>query len=175
MAIARAVRQWGSGIACLGLLAGCGFHPVYAPRSASGGAQRELAAIDVALLPDRSGQLLRQALQQRMDRGEGLPKRYTLSVSFGIASDSIGIRQDSTTTRIREVGTATWSLKALDPAQTQITNGTARALDGVNVIDQQYFAADLEAETTSRRIAESIADQITLQIAAYFGRHPAAT
>ncbi len=151
-------------------LSACGFRPLYAPQGTASGPQQELAAIDVALIPDRPGQLLRQALQQRMDRGSAVAKRYTLSVSFGIAGDAISIQRDSTATRVRQVATATWSLKALDPARTLVTNGTARALDGVNVIDQQYFAADLEGETATKRITETVADQITLQIASFFAR-----
>ena len=152
-------------------LSACGFHPLYAPRGATAsGPQQELAAIDVSLIPDRPGQLLRQALQQRLDHDSAVAKRYTLEVSFGVAGDAIGIQRDSTSTRVRQVATATWSLKALDPAHTLVTNGTARALDGVNIIDQQYFAADLEGETATKRITETVADQITLQIASYFAR-----
>ena len=161
-------------LAATAALAACGFHPVYAPGGSATGPQRELGAIDVGLMPDRSGQLLRQALQQRFDRGDGTAKRYTLSVVYGVAGDSIGIQQDSTATRVREVATATWFLKALDPAQTLVTSGTARAVDGVNVLDQQYFAADLEGETVSRRFAETIANQIALQIASYFSRRETA-
>ncbi len=150
-------------------VAACGFRPLYGTSSGTG-PQRELAAIDVALLPDRSGQLLREALQQRLDHGEGLAKRYMLSVSYGVAGDSIGIQRDSTATRVREVATASWSLKAMDPAQTVITTGTARALDGVNIIDQQYFAADLEGETATLRVTETVANQIVQQIASFFAR-----
>ena len=147
----------------------CGFRPLYGTASGTG-PQRELEAIDVALLPDRSGQLLREALQQRLDHGEGLAKRYMLSVSYGVAGDSISIQRDSTATRVREVATASWSLKAMDPAQTVITTGTARALDGVNIIDQQYFAADLEGETATLRVTETVANQIVQQIASFFAR-----
>ncbi len=153
-------------------LSGCGFHPLYASGGRGGGPQRDLGAIDVSLIPERGGQLLRQALQQRFDRGDGIAKRFTLSVSYGVAGDSIGVQQDSSTTRIRLGGTGTWYLKALTPAQTVVVSGVARALDGVDVIDQQYFASDLEGETAARRLADAIADQITLQIASYFSRHP---
>ncbi len=153
-----------------GALTGCGFHPLYAPHGSASGPQLELAAIDVALIPDRPGQLLRQALQQRLDRGEALAKRYTLSVSFGIAGEALSIQRDSTATRVRQVATASWSLKALDPAQTLVTNGAARAVDGVNIIDQQYFAADLEGETATKRITETVADEITQQLASFFVR-----
>ena len=174
MMITRRSAVAGSFFALLGSvgLGGCGFRPVYG-RASAGGVQSSLAAIEVPLLPDRAGQLLRQALQQRFDRGEGVLKRYVLTVSYGVAADSISIQQDSTATRVREYGTATWFLKAADPAQTLVASGTARALDGVNVIDQQYFEADLASEAASRRIAEAIADQITLQLATYFSKQKA--
>ena len=162
-------------LAMAAAVSGCGFRPVYAVRGgASSPARRQLGLIDVALLPDRPGQLLRQALQQRLSNpGEVLAKRYELSIAYGISSDSIGVQQDSTITRIRQTGTANWSLKMLDPASTLVTNGTARTLDGLNVIDQQYFEADLAGEAAQRRIADAIADQITLQLASYFARHEA--
>jgi LPS-assembly lipoprotein len=52
-----------------------------------------------------------------------------------------------------------------------LTSGTARAVDGYNVIDQQYFASDLESEAVQRRMVEAIAEQITLQVAMYFRQH----
>jgi LPS-assembly lipoprotein len=154
-------------------LTGCGFHAVYAPRSGlAGGAQEELGAIDVALIPDRTGQLLRQALQERLDRG-GLAeaKRYNLSVSFGLSGVPVGEQSDSSITRLRLSASATWTLRKLDPTRTLVTNGVARSLDGFNILDQQYFAADMENESAQRRIAIALADEVTLQIAAYFARH----
>ena len=157
------------------LLTGCGFHPLYGSAFSGGGPQAEIAAIDVPIIPDRPGQILRQALQQRFDQGQGVAKRYILTVSLGIAGDAIAIQRDSTATRVRQVATATWTLKALDPASTLVTSGTARALDGVNIIDQQYFAADLEGETATRRIIDTVADQITQQIASFFARRSGTT
>ncbi len=161
-------------LAASGAVASCGFHPVYAVRGASSPARHELGLIDVGIIPDRSGQLLRQALQQQLtNSGESLAKRYELSVTFGIASDNVGTQQDTSFTRTRQTGLASWSLKMLDTSSTLVTSGTARALDGVNIIDQQFFEADLASEAAQRRIAEAIAGQITLQLASYFSRHAA--
>ena len=159
-------------------LGGCGFHPVYGSGGGvASGSGRELTAIDVSLIPERAGQLLRQALQQRLaGTGYDVPaKRYQLVVSFGIATAAIGEQADSSVTRLREFGTANWTLKRLDPGQSVVTSGVARSLDGVNVIDEQYFASDIAGETANRRIADNIADEITLQLAAYFNLHPPAT
>ena len=164
----RALVSW------VGLsLAGCGFHPVYGSGGGvSSGAAYDLATVDVALIPNRSGQLVRQALQQRFyGTGDEAPaKQYQLVVSFGVAGAAISEQSDSSITRLRQLGSANWTLKRLDPAETTVAHGLARSLDGVNIIDQQYFASDIEGETVARRMADNIADQITLQVSAYFNR-----
>jgi LPS-assembly lipoprotein len=164
------------GLAFGASLAGCGFQPVYMPTASgkAGVAQRELAAIHVAIIPDRPGQLLRQALQNRFEgSGSGVAQRYELRVGFGIAGDAIAILPDSNPTRIREIGSASWTLVAQDPARTTITSGSAKAVDGYNLINAQYFASDLENEVVQRRLANALADQITMQLAVYFRRQAA--
>jgi LPS-assembly lipoprotein len=170
----RAFLALGSGAA----LAGCGFQPVYMPTASGrpGPAQRELAAINVDLIPDRPGQLLRQALQERFEgAGDITARHYDLSVQFWIAGQGIGTQQDSTTTRVRLIGRANWSLTAQDPGHTHMTSGSARAADALNNLDSQIFAADLENEAIQKRLAEALADQITLQLAAYFRKRAETT
>jgi LPS-assembly lipoprotein len=152
-------------------VSGCGFQPVYMPTASgrAGAAERDLAAIQVALIPERPGQLLRQALQSRLEgSGAGVQRRYDLTVAFGITGEGIAIQPDSTVTRIREIGSANWTLVAQDPGRTKLASGTARSVDAINIMDTQYFAADLENETLQRRLAEALADQITLQLATFF-------
>lgn len=159
-------------------LSGCGFQPVYMPTAAGGAgpAQRELAAIQVALIPDRPGQLLRQALQDRLEMGaSGVARRYDLTVSFWIAGEGIAVQQDSTATRLRETGNANWTLIAQDVGRTRLTSGYARALDALNITDTQYFGADLENEALQKRMAGAIADQIAMQLAIYFRKRAAAS
>lgn len=157
------------------LLPGCGFEPLYA--SGAGGkpsvAQADLAAISVGIIPDRQGQLLRQALQDRFERqGVGVAHRYDLSVGFTIVQEGIGIQPDTSTTYMRVSGTASWILSAQDPQHSALGNGSARALDSYNFIANQFFAAQLEYEMIQRRLADNLADQITLQLARYFKLHP---
>ena len=161
-----------------GALSGCGFQPVYMPTASgtAGAPQRELAAIQVALIPDRPGQLLRQALQDRLEMGaSGIARRYDLTVSFWIAGEGIAVQQDSTATRLRETGNANWTLVAQDVGRTRLTSGFARAIDAINITDEQYFGADLENESLQRRMAGAIADQITMQLAIYFRRRAVAS
>jgi LPS-assembly lipoprotein len=154
-------------------LAGCGFHPLYAPAASGtlGAAQAKLAAIDVPVIPDRSGQLMRQALQARL-YGPGIAeaKQYRLTVDFSIANEGIAIQPDNSTARQRMTGFGRWTLYALDPGPRVLTTGFTRTLDGLNPIDNQPFASDEETETVTRRIAQNLADQIVLQLATYFDR-----
>ncbi len=156
------------------LIAGCGFRPLYAtgPEGAPGPAEQGLSEVAVPLLPERSGQLLRLALQARLDpAGAGRARRYDLALTYGVAADTQGIDLLTTApSRLRLVGIAHWRLVAMDPQRTTLANGVARSSDGLNLFDQQFFAQDLESETVQRRIAEAVADQITLQLAAYFHR-----
>jgi LPS-assembly lipoprotein len=157
-------------------LAGCGFQPLYAspPKSVAGPAAAGLAETAVGLIPDRPGQLLRQALQERFERnGVSTAQRYDLSVSFGISAAAISIQPDSSNSRMRMIGTATYQLIAQDPGRTTLTTGTARSVDGLDLYDQQLFAMQLEIEVVQQRIAEAVADEITRQLAVYFEKQAA--
>lgn len=159
-----------------GLLAGCGFQPVYMSTASgrAGPAQRELAAINVNLIPDRPGQLLRQDLQDQLaSDAAGTPHRYDLAVTFVISGEGIGVLPDSTATRLRLIASANWTLTSRDPPSTRITSGAARAMDGFDILDQQYFAADLDTEAVERRLASAVADQIAMQLAVFFRRRAA--
>lgn len=158
-------------------LSGCGFQPVYMPTASgsAGAAQRELAAVQVALLPDRPGQLLRQALQSRLEMsGSGEAHRYDLAVSFWVSGEGIAVQTDNTVTRVRAIGNAQWRLTAQDPSRTNLSSGFARSVDAFNILDTQYFAADLENDAMYRRVTDALADQITMQLAIYFRRRATA-
>ncbi len=66
-----ASRRGFAALGLAGLLAGCGFRPVYAPAAggAAGPAAVGLSEINVPVIPERFGQLIRQALQDRFERG----------------------------------------------------------------------------------------------------------
>jgi LPS-assembly lipoprotein len=166
-------RRW----VCLGsaatlgtFLGGCGFQPVYMPTASHkpGVAQRDLSTVFVEIIPERPGQLLRQALQERFGSDSGTPSDYSLHVTFGVSGEGIAIESSDIATRIRLVGNATWTLIGHDDKRTRLASGAARAVDGLNIFDSQYFASDLETEAEQQRIAEAIATQIATQLAVWF-------
>jgi len=151
------------------LLTGCGFRPVYAPP----GQNAITGDIYVDIIPNRNGQLLRQALQARIDGSDDTPAHaLELNVSYAEGAQAVGIQHDNTTTRLVVSGTATWTLRK--PGGATIASGTQRSLDGANLIDGQFYYNSLNSEAIDRRVAENLADQIVLQLAAYFRAHPTA-
>jgi len=165
-------------LVCLGslaTLAGCGFQPVYMPTASgkAGPAQRGLASVNVPVIPERPGQLLRQALQDRFGNDSGVLPEYDLTVSFSIAGEGQAIQSTTIATRIRLTGTANWTLVGRDDKRTKLMTGSARAMDGVNVFDSQYFASDLESEAKQKSIADNIATQIATQLAVWFRQQAA--
>lgn len=151
-------------------MAGCGFRPVYGVGQPGRAA---LAAVYVDIIPNRSGQLLRQALQARLEGDNGdVAKRYTLGVSYGESIQGLGVQADNSTTRNRDVGTATWTLRKVDSPLVALASGTVRSLDGYNVIDEQFFYQDLSEDVAQHRLAQALADQIVLGMGLYFDKHP---
>jgi LPS-assembly lipoprotein len=154
-------------------LGGCGFHPVYAPQADGhdGFVPEEMAAIEVPILPDRTGQLMRQALQQRLERFHiAAAKRYSLTVAYSISSEGIAIQPDDSTTFNRLIATGNWSLRTLDTAPRVLASGISRAMNGYDNIVNQNFAADEQNEGQQRVLAGLLADQIMMQLAYYFNR-----
>lgn len=160
------------------LMAGCGLQPVYrrSEDEQESAAATGLAQVAIGLIPERQGQLLRNALQERFERaGVVTPRKYDLTVSYSFSSEGVGIRQDYSASRIRFIGRATYTLITQDATRATLTSGTARVLDGLDAFNEQYFASDLETETIQRRVAEAIADQIALQLAGYFRKRAIAS
>lgn len=153
-------------------LAGCGFTPLY------GGPQGQatstaLENVKIQTIPNRAGQLLHQALQEDFYRnGQPIQELYMLSVSYSITQTGQGIQEDSSTTRTRFSATAKWHLSPIGQPSKILASGNAMAVDALNIIDQQYFAVNLETETIDQQLANEISAQVTSQLAAWFRTHP---
>ena len=77
-------------------------------------------------------------------------------------------------TRIRLTADANWTLLSHGPGQTKLVDGSDHLVDGFDIFDSQYFAVDLDNEKIQRRMAEAMAERITLRLAMWFHQHPSA-
>jgi len=162
------------------LLAGCGFRPLYGPDGARGGAEdfrgeprllQEMAAVRVARIPERSGQLLRRLLERRFESlGPPGPARYELQASFASSVEALGFGRDGNVSRVRAVGTAPWTLTDGGRPPAVLGRGMARTLDSYNIPSLQFFAADVAREEVERRMVDELADRIVIGVAAALRR-----
>ncbi len=152
------------------VLEGCGFQPVYGQRDDGQSPVEKLAEIEVALLDGRNGQVMRQALQRRLEGAHSsAAKLYDLTVNYNLSEEGVALqRSDSHSTRIRAFGTASWTLLARDASRTSLASGFARSGDGFNQFDNQDFYGDLAGEKLALRVADQLADQIAVALAGYF-------
>lgn len=151
--------------------AGCGFRPLYAPAGPErdGGPEVEatLAAIRVGNIPERFGQLVRRDLERRLDRRQaGRPARYLLEAAVTFNVDTIGYRRDGTATRQRFTAIGNWALSTLSVPPERVAGSSIplRVIDGYNIPDLQFFAADTAREAMERRLAEAVSEEIARQL-----------
>ena len=169
------LRRWTlPALLCLPV-AGCGFHPLYDTGGAA--ADARLPDIFVAnIVAGRPGQLLRQALQQRLaGSSEASPQGYTLRVSLALNGEAIGIHGDNTSARTRVIGRANWALSSVAASPVSLATGSAITVDGFNVIETQYFESIMANDTTNERVADNLAESIRTQLATWFVAHPDGT
>jgi LPS-assembly lipoprotein len=157
-----------------GALSGCGFHPVYAPSGDGPGPAAQLTEVEIKPIYERPGQILRQALLGRFRSESGQPRKFDLAVNFWITGEAQGVLDFTQPTRMRLVGATTWTLTSRDAKSTKLTEGHERVVDGFDIFDSQYFAQDLANEAVQRRMAEAMAERITIHLAVWFNEHPKA-
>lgn len=164
--------------ALLALVGGCGFRPIYADGPAApdgrGSVAAELAATRVAIIPERMGQLLRAALNQRLRNGSALSAQNELRVAISLTRQGVGVRGDDTASRVRVSAVANYALTALGGGEPLVT-GRAFAADAFNVMSNEFFASQMSGEAADQRLTERLADDIVAQLAAFYARRAART
>ncbi len=158
-----------------GLLAGCGFRPLYGPDGERTGADfsgeprllQEMAAVRVARIPERNGQILRRILERRFEAlGPGTAARYELQTALRTTVEGLGFQRDGNISRVRAIASAPWTLTDGGAPPTVLGRGLARSLDSYNIPSLQFFAADVAREDAERRLIEELGDRIVIGVAA---------
>jgi len=153
---------------CATLLAGCGFQPLLGRPSGSSSVPDELAAIRVAPIPDRSGQLLRNALLDSLTpRGASVASQYTLTIRLQEPRQTIALRRDDVISRSSYSAVATFDLN--DRQGRKITAGTSTFTTDYEITVSEY-ATRASLEDARSRVMSLIADDIRNQLAAALTR-----
>ena len=150
-----------------GLLAACGFQPMYGQQSGRRPSFDAFAEVAVAPIPERVGQLIRNRLLDQVNPyGEPGAARYTLGVTFARNRVPVAVDRDQTITRYNMTLVASYILTE-NASRTIVTRGSTRSVAAFNIVGSEFanIAAEHDAE---ERTAVSVADDIALRLGAYF-------
>jgi len=156
-----------AGVAALS--SGCGFHPLYGQRSsaAPAGIADQMAAIRISGIQDREGQMLRNALIDRLTpRGEPSTPAYILDVRLSESMTGLGQQKNSYASLGEMNVAASFSLLSRDGRNG--FSSAAHSVVSVNFLGPRYASVAVERDATERAIAD-VADSIRDQVAAWLG------
>jgi len=173
---------WSKAALVVGLLAlgpvGCGFQPMYAkpdPQNASP-VVAELASIRVLGIEDRQGQVLRNALVNRMNPlGEPGRTNYTLAVKLTQSQENLAERSDGKASLGRLFINATFILSDTQKDAT-VFSGSSRSVVSYRLLGPTYGSTAVERDAEKRALSD-LAEDIRSQVATYFanGKRPRGT
>jgi LPS-assembly lipoprotein len=147
-------------------LAGCGFEPLYG-RVGDRSVADDLAQIRVPPIAERSGQILRNHLLDRLTpRGQPEPARYTLRVVLTEPRpQDLGISRSDTVVRYGFQATADFRL--FDAEGRELTRGRAQSSTSYAVTGSAF--ATIAGQTDARdRVLEEIALDVKAQLGLFF-------
>lgn len=145
-------------------LAGCGFSPVYQSQSGSrsNAILLEMSKVDIRIIPNREGQILRNFLFDRMQpRGQAETTLYTLTTDLSITTRDLGVQLDETTARSRVDVNANYTLSGDGISRTF----RSRSASSFSTVDVEYASLVAEQDAIERSL-RAIADEMTVRVAA---------
>ena len=144
-----------------GVLAGCGFQPMYGP-----GLSPQLSSIYVEPIAERDGYELRNTLIDALHSdGDKAGKLYSLKVTLNENSQGIALQNDATITRYNNLLVAHYALS--DMRGNVLTTGSQTELSAYNVVQSPYATLTAQQDA-SKRAAQDVAERIHLDLGAWF-------
>jgi LPS-assembly lipoprotein len=160
-------RALGAAIAAALALGACGFEPLHRT-TARGSAADSLAAIRIDPIADRSGQILRNYLLDRLSpRGTLARPEYVLRVQLQEPRQTLALRRDDVISRVGYSAAANFHLA--DAAGRRIFTGTSSFTTDYEVTNSE-FATLISAQNARDRVLELVGDDIRNQLAVFLTR-----
>jgi LPS-assembly lipoprotein len=154
------------------LLASCGFEPLYAERG-DVAATDQLAAVRIEPLPDRSGQVLYNALRDGLNPlGRPASPDYVLRIQLEEISEELALRTDETATRVNLTLTASFALLPIEGKE-PVFEGVSRTTTAYNVLASPYATLTSSEDARARALGD-LAREIRQRLAIFLTRQASA-
>lgn len=144
-------------------LAGCGFTPMYATSGDGTGLANQFSSVQVAPIPDRVGQVVRNGLMDRLNpHGPPGAPLYRLEVTLDEAVEGFGFRPDEAITRENLRLDAVYRLiRTAD--EELLLEGNAHSNLAYDIV-QSDFANFSAKQDARRRTAEQVINIIVVRL-----------
>ncbi len=152
------------------LLSSCGYRPLYGRSSTQPEVVQGMESVEIAVIPNRMGQMLRTALKRRLTPyGPREQARYTLKIQLRESIAKVAINKASFATRANLRVMANFQLFRNRDNKT-VSSGQTYAVASYNILTSDF--ATLAAQTDARKHAVTmLAEEIPTRLAIYF-RNP---
>jgi len=157
------------------LLTGCGFSPMYGQHSASENASAsgapsvtsQLSQIDIAVIPDREGQLLRNHLIDRLYHN-GYPSNPIATLKVTAITETrteLDLTRSSDATRAQLRLQSTMTL--VDNKSATLLTRTVQSVTSFNILGSE-FASRVTEQAARESALNDLARQIELNLSLYY-------
>jgi LPS-assembly lipoprotein len=151
------------------ILTACGFSPIYATNNAS--AKHGLNNVEIAIIPDRSGQFLRNALIDRFyHNGYPVSPNYKLvveSITEKIFDFDITVEAEATRQQIKL--TTQMMLVDIETEEAVLTRSLV-AVTSNNILESEFSTIITEQSARDAALSD-LARQIERQLSLYFSQN----
>jgi LPS-assembly lipoprotein len=149
----------------IALLAGCGFHPLYAPKGPNDW-DPDLAAINVLRITDRPGQILALALRENLNpSGASVARRWDLQTGLRVTRSDLGIQRNATATTSEVTVSAIFVVVDARTGKTVYSSSSTAVGDFDQVHDA--YATQVAADAARDRALREVADDMTFRLAIF--------
>ena len=159
------LKKFAAACFCVGLSA-CGFAPVYAPANNNREVTADFAAIQIDVISDRSGQILRNELIDRLNAKGRTTSKYRLNVILTEQQIGLAIARDATLTRTQTIEIGDINLIDIQTGKSLLARHLS-ASSTYNVLPSQFSTLVTEQDSKERSL-RMLADQITTALSLYF-------
>jgi len=161
----EAITRRGAIALLFAALGGCGFRPLYAARGPQDW-DRDLAAIQVAPISDRSGQILTLALRENLNPGgTSVAPRWRLATTLSIGRAELGIQRNATTIASEVVISASYTVFDYKTGK-PVLSGLSRATSDYDRLIDAY-ATTVAGDDAQDRALHQVADEMALRLAIF--------
>ncbi|WP_225770331.1 LPS assembly lipoprotein LptE [Inquilinus sp. Marseille-Q2685] len=152
-------------------LGACGLRPLYGTNSVGTAMSDRLAQVNVGIIGDRSGQILRTELIRTLNpQGRPAQPAYDLGVTLAESQQDVNLISDLTTTRKNLTMTASFVLTDRKTGQPVFSDSVSE-ITSFNILADQYTTLVGERDARERAL-RSLGEDIRTRLALYFDRHP---